>query len=209
MKKKQMEIEWKLQVTDPACWKDIQRYVRSLPEIVGQKEYKMAATYFDTMDLDLQQAKAAYRVRMENDHYVATIKAGGQSTGGVHRRLEFNRNVTGDQPDLEVFAEEEELTELREKVRGQSLVPVVSTRFFRQQVQVMQSGSLVEIALDCGEISSRGNTEPILEVELELLEGEENALSELGEILCAKFPLKLEEKSKFYRGLLLYKQRQC
>lgn len=208
MKTKQMEIEWKLQVTDPACWEVLQKYIFSLPGIVDRKEYKMTAHYFDTQDLTLNQARAAYRVRLENDRYVATVKAGGQSVGGVHRRLEFNRESLHAEPDLTLFAGEEELKPLWEKVAGKPLLQIVSTAFVRQRVQIRRQSSLVEIALDRGEISSAGQTEPILEVELELLEGDEDSLAIIGEMLCAKFPLKMEEKSKFFRGLLLYKNHR-
>lgn len=162
------------------------------------------ARYFDTATYSLQKEKIAYRIRREGDQWVATIKGGGSSNGGLHERQEWNVIVAEAQPDLRVFADTEIGAKLIEIVGNQELLPIMITRFERQTLDVcMPDGSQIEVAADQGEIIAGAKRSPILEIELELKSGKPSALFALGATLAKEYPLLPETDSKFYRGLLL------
>jgi len=202
--KKNEEIEWKLQVTNEDFWPEIAAFISSLPDIIERQHIAMAAHYFDTKDRQLNKNRIAYRIRMENETLVATLKAGGSSVGGLHKRLEANASVKSSLPDLSVFADVDEVKAVVDFLQAVPLYEIVATDFVREAVLVMYKKSRIEIAMDKGLIRANGKVERIAEVELELKDGSEEDLALLGTELCNRFPLKPEAKSKYYRGLLLY-----
>lgn len=192
------EIELKLQVADASAWEALAAYVSARGE--AARPLEMEAVYFDTLEEDLRRARLAYRVRREGAHWIATLKGGGSSGGGLHRRSEWNRPVIGPQPDLTLFAD---VLGERTFLAGKALQPVVRTAFVRQAVLLEWEGSVLEAALDRGVIEAGGQTAPILEVELELKRGCVTAALACGAQLAQRFPLVLEARSKYLRGLLL------
>lgn len=201
---KQQEVELKLQVTDPGDWAGIVYFVHGL-EQVRQESFRMAASYFDTKDMQLNRQKISYRVRKENHNFIATIKAGGAEENGMHRHFEVNVPVASDTPDLTVFKETcGTLYKALSAIAIKDLQLIVKTDFRREAVTVEQKNSVLEIALDKGTLFGGTQSSAIMEVEIELKSGSEQAVILLGEALCEQFPsLCRESRSKFYRGLLL------
>jgi len=162
------------------------------------------ARYFDTATYSLQKEKCAYRIRREGEQWVATIKGGGSSLGGLHERQEWNVVVRDAQPDITVFAGTDIGQHVIEIVGNQRLEPIVTTKFERRTLDIlMPDGSQIEVAADQGTIVAHAKQAPILEVELELKSGKPSALLQLGAALAREYPLLPESDSKFYRGLQL------
>lgn len=162
------------------------------------------ARYFDTSTYCLQKEKIAYRIRREGTQWVATVKGGGSSNGGLHERQEWNVIVPDAEPNITVFAGTEIGAKLMELVGTQALEPILITKFERRKLDVcMPDGSQIEVAADQGEIIAGGKSSPILEVELELKAGKPSALFTLGATLAKEYALLPETDSKFYRGLIL------
>ncbi len=201
-----METELKLQCLNGAYWEKL-REGRALAEWVriGSKgEDEMEAHYFDTSDLALNRAGLAYRVRREGGRWVAAVKDGGKSDGGLHRRQEWSIEVASSKPELDLLKELEVWPRLKAAAGKAVLEPIVITRFQRFWLEVdTPDGSRVELAFDRGVIIAGDKEEPIMEVELELLEGNSAVLLELGAILAKECGLRPESRSKYYRGLLL------
>ena len=65
--------------------------------------------------------------------------------------------------------------------------------------------SLIEAALDLGAIEADGRSQPIAEIELELIDGPPRALYDLALELDALTPLQVETRSKSVRGYTLAK----
>lgn len=202
--KKNEEIEWKLQVTNEDFWPQIADFILALPNRIERQNITMAAHYFDTKERQLNKNKIAYRIRKENETLVATLKAGGSSTGGLHKRLEANVFVESSLPDLSVFSSVEEVRPVVNFLKSVPLYEIVVTDFVREAVVLTYKKSRIEIAMDKGTIQANGKSERIAEVELELKAGSEEELALLGTELCNRFPLQPESRSKYYRGLLLY-----
>lgn len=165
---------------------------------------KMEAYYFDTPTGHLQKEKLAYRIRREGEQWVATVKGGGSSHGGLHERQEWNISVSDAQPDIHVFATTEIGKKLLAAVDDEALIPILITRFERTKLDViMPDGSQIEVAADQGTIVAGEKTAPILEIELELKSGQPASVIKLGAMLGKEHPLVPESDSKFYRGLKL------
>lgn len=200
---KNQEIELKLQVMDAAIWPALCQTMQELAGGRQPEKLKLAANYFDTAGNDLAKEKVAYRVRRENEVWVATIKSGGGDQGGLHQRMEWNVEVKSGAADLSVFARTAINKALLARLAKKQLFPVVQTTFVRLAFVLSFEGSIIEAALDQGTITAGGKQVPILEVELELKEGSPAHLLALGARLAQQYPLVPERKSKFLRGLLL------
>jgi len=200
---KNKEIELKLQVMDGKVWSAIGAYIKNLPGVKHSETIHLLANYFDTTDGRLSKARLSYRVRRENDTWMATIKGDGSSFGGLHSRMEINVPVYSSKPDLSVFQEYEIQKEILQVVDDGILEPIVQTDFEREAVVFEQNETVIEIALDQGSIIAASKKIPILEVELELKKGTSAELLSLGAQLVRQFPLLIESKSKLLRGLIL------
>ena len=163
----------------------------------------LVSTYYDTQELTLKEHGIAYRVRDKGDgSFEATVKTQKQSAGGLSERLELNLPLAEAQPVLDGFAALGLGFELSE------LAPCGVQALFTVDVQRITyildyAGAVCELAIDKGAIRCGEKSDSIDEVEIELLEGEVQALLELKERIAAALTLRAEERSKFARGLAL------
>jgi inorganic triphosphatase YgiF len=143
--------------------------------------------YFDTADRLLQRHHMALRVRQIGRRWLQTLKVEGKGGGAVSRRGEWETpaRVLRGQGQLDLARlSESPLPDLlaRQKVNV-ALQPVFRSRVRRTQWVIERADATIEVALDIGEISAKGERtalrEPICEVELELKHGEPAALIDL------------------------------
>lgn len=169
----------------------------------SRKVRHLVSTYYDTQELTLKEHGIAYRVRDKGDgSFEATVKTQKQSAGGLSERLELNLPLAEAQPVLDGFAALGLGFELSE------LAPCGVQVLFTVDVQRITyildyAGAVCELAIDKGAIRCGEKSDSIDEVEIELLEGEVQALLELKERIAAAVTLRAEERSKFARGLAL------
>lgn len=169
----------------------------------SRKVRHLVSTYYDTQELTLKEHGIAYRVRDKGDgSFEATVKTQKQSAGGLSERLELNLPLAEAQPVLDGFAALGLGFELSE------LAPCGVQALFTVDVQRITyildyAGAVCELAIDKGAIRCGDKSDSIDEVEIELLEGEVQALLELKERIAAAVTLRAEERSKFARGLAL------
>lgn len=169
----------------------------------SRKVRHLVSTYYDTLELTLKEHGIAYRVRDKGDgSFEATVKTQKQSAGGLSERLELNLPLAEAQPVLDGFAALGLGFELSE------LAPCGVQALFTVDVQRITyildyAGAVCELAIDKGAIRCGEKSDSIDEVEIELLEGEVQALLELKERIAAAVTLRAEERSKFARGLAL------
>jgi len=169
----------------------------------SRKVRHLVSTYYDTQELTLKEHGIAYRVRDKGDgSFEATVKTQKQSAGGLSERLELNLPLAEAQPVLDGFAALGLGFELSE------LAPCGVQALFTVDVERITyildyAGAVCELAIDKGAIRCGEKSDSIDEVEIELLEGEVQALLELKERIAAAVTLRAEERSKFARGLAL------
>lgn len=201
---KNTEIELKLLLSKEALERllTLDFMVQAIRE--GSRRVRhLVSTYYDTQELTLKEHGIAYRVRDKGDgSFEATVKTQKQSAGGLSERLELNLPLAEAQPVLDGFAALGLGFELSE------LAPCGVQALFTVDVQRITyildyAGAVCELAIDKGAIRCGEKSDSIDEVEIELLEGEVQALLELKERIAAAVTLRAEERSKFARGLAL------
>ncbi|MFZ4539096.1 CHAD domain-containing protein [Propionivibrio sp.] len=201
------EIELKLRLS-PAQARRLQAH----PVLSGNKpqKYQLLNTYYDTPDFDLRQRGIALRLRRKGwAVWLMTVKCGASGAGGLAQRSEWEAPTQPGVFDFSIVTD----SGLREFLEAQHsrLQPVFSTDFTRTAWTLDQAGSVVELALDRGKINAipvAGDTapvsEPLCEVELELVEGASpDALFDLAIALASDLHLHPEIASKAERGYAL------
>jgi triphosphatase len=159
----------------------------------------LISVYFDTPDLALHQARVALRVRDTSAGHVQTIKAEGRE---LFDRPEWEQALACPEPDL-AAAEATGLAPLTDAAVRARLRPLFKTATERTIWHLDRNGSLIELALDLGEVEAGTAHAPIVELELELKRGDPAELFHLARDLAASVPLRLEVKTKAERGYAL------
>ena len=214
------EIELKLLVPGLSAEAALQIMRRS-PSLARRKlrQQQLVSRYFDTPEGLLQQQRCALRVRHCSDAlaptdaegpqgWIQTLKTAGQSRGGLSQRGEWECSVAGDRPE-------------REGLRGtawdaldpvdalfERLQPCHETRCLRSSWLITRrDGTLLEVTLDAGHVLANGQSQALLEIELELLAGSPQALFDLADELARRLPCLPSNVSKAERAALLAAQR--
>lgn len=160
--------------------------------------------YFDTADRKLEAKGLALRVRSDGSGFRQTLKAGDNAKAALLKRGEWEMPLVDDQIKPDAFPKEAKRL-LPKAARKGELQTAFTTWVRRQTRQVTLNGqgtktSLVEAALDLGEIDTGGKRLPIAEIELELVEGTPEDLYRLALDLQDIGPLHLETRSKSARA---------
>ncbi len=202
-----MEIELKFTIKDRQVAKEIWEdpYLEELGEVDSKETVYMKAAYFDTEDHILSKNDIAFRIRMEGNRIIASLKWNGSSEEGLHIREEVNVPVDDPacflQPSPDIFKESEQGKIMMDLVGDKVLNNLLEMHFIRRRIRVDTQNSIVELAIDTGEIITNDGTLPICELEIELFSGEEGDLQSIGETLAEKYELSPLNESKYARGL--------
>ena len=200
-----METELKLSLFEP----DLPRLLdHPLLAATGSTQ-RLINTYFDTPDLALQQRRMAVRERLAGDKWLLTVKTAGKSEKGLSRRQEWEGPTTPGTLQFDTLIDDTALAADLMAMRPR-LKPLFCTDFERQHWLIDHAGAQIEVALDQGHIHVPGTdlSEPLLELELELLSGPEEALMALADLLrqTPQGPITLtpSDASKAQRGQALW-----
>ncbi|OUD15496.1 CYTH and CHAD domain-containing protein [Thioflexithrix psekupsensis] len=201
-----IETELKLQIS-PEKIVDFQQHPLLQTAKQGLTEKWLHNTYFDTPAHDLLAAGAGLRIRLIEDRRLQTLKTGGQTQNGLHQRHEWEVEVSSDTPDLKLLPKFMRIKGLSRKSLQQQLIPVFITEFKRSTWDLQwDNDTLIEIALDQGQIRTEKNEQLTLisEIELELKSGSPSALYQVALALQMDIALTLENRSKAERGYALH-----
>lgn len=192
------EIELKF-IVNPTALDALRNALNSL-ESEHSDPRQLHNIYYETADNTLRSHDMGLRIRGVDGRYEMTMKIAGRAVGGLHQRPEYNVELSKPELDLallpaETWPEGVDVTALQD-----ALKPLFSTDFAREKWVVTHRGSKVEIALDLGEVKAGELSEPLCELELELLEGETSAVLELAQQLVAQPGLRQGSLSKAARG---------
>ncbi len=192
-----LEVELKFALP-PAELRRLQRH----PLLAGTQGSRrlVASTYFDTPELALRDRALSLRIRKTGRSYVQTLKA-SPPAAALFQRGEWQVPLTRAAPDLSA-------PELREQVGdldGSALQPVFVSRIWRSSRLLRPDpDTVIELSCDRGEIETpTGASVPVCELEIELKQGDCQALFELARTLNRSLPLRLETQSKAARGYAL------
>ena len=202
-----METELKLSLSEP----DLQRLLNHPLLTATSSRQRLLNTYFDTPDLALQHRRMAVRERLAGDQWLLTVKTAGRSENGLSRRQEWEAPTTPGALQFAMLVDDAalvaELMAMRPRLKA-----LFCTDFERQRWVVTHADAQIEVALDQGRIHVPGTdlSEPLLELELELLSGPESALLALADVLRQTpqglVALTPSDASKAQRGMALWQR---
>lgn len=185
------EFELKYRGTEEAF-----RRIRS--DYTGFSPIEMETTYYDTFDGKLRNLRWMLRRRMENGKSVCTLKTPGQGD----RRGEWETEAPGIMSGVPALCREGAPMELM-ALCVSGLTQVGGARFTRQAALLEIPGAKLELALDRGVLFGSGRESALLEIELELKEGSEEALVAFTRNFALRYGLEPESRSKFARVMIL------
>ena len=195
------EIEVKL----AASKKTLER-VEELEELSGWKVEKrgnihLISHYFDTPNFCLLYNNVAYRLREEDGKKFATLKSNGRARDGIYIREEQNKLLLDgkDVTSREFLAEN--FPKILEIIDKESLIESLVVDNERHILYFKKDNALVEASLDFLYFMKGKRRIPYNELELELKEGDEDALKDIVEHLRRRFHLSLSGASKYEMGL--------
>lgn len=200
------EIELKLRYFDNTLWDEITkvRAVSDLAVLGTEKTEFLETIYYDTPAKSLEKAGLSYRIRFAGHECVATVKADGFTSGGLHNRSEWSFTINDPKPDITLFLTSPAGERLKAAVGAEKLEELFRTCFKRKSVDLRTpQGGLIELAVDLGKITAGSKEVPIQEIELELKQGKVAEVLQVAAELVRRFRLLPESQSKYYRGLLL------
>ena len=199
------ETELKLKLLDPSLYDRIAADPFPGGQYVSgrRKSSDFDNTYYDTADRRLMSYGFMLRVRKSDEGAVATVKDTGTVSGGLFVRGEWTVPLEGEDVSVQAFAGLPIGEKLADAAGQEALEPLFKTAFQRISVDLQAGSALIEFAADRGEIVAGMKREPLYEIELELKSGDAADLVRLGSALAERFPLAIEKKSKFERGLQL------
>ncbi|HAW61138.1 MAG TPA: inorganic triphosphatase, partial [Pseudomonas sp.] len=173
----------------------------------GWSRHELFNQYYDTPDRALAQARVALRLRRDGEQFIQTLKSRGQSVAGLSERNEWDWYLDKAKLDIKKLGDDcwpASLADLDKK----TLKPIFTTDFVREKAEIAwgrgKTRVVIEAALDLGQVKAGKQSEEICELELELRQGEPEALLELAAELAADLPLMPCDISKAERGYRLY-----
>lgn len=186
-----VELEVKFSATEEALEKIRSNFCAQ------SRQIQMRTTYYDTPDGDLSAKWFTLRQRQENDQSVCTLK-----TPAGEGRNEFEVLCPDIREALPMLCKlsGHDLPELEK-----GIVEVCAAAFTRTAQDITWGNTLLELALDQGQLLGGGRSIPLCEVEVELKQGDKTALAAFATLLQSSYALKPENKSKFRRALSLAK----
>ncbi|GHH24689.1 inorganic triphosphatase [Sphingomonas glacialis] len=165
--------------------------------------HHLISTYFDTTEDHLWHAGITLRVRRDGRRRIQTIKVEGGKAAGLFSRPEWECDIAGETPDLDLPTAGL-LTKLADaEITADTLQQVFTTDIARTIWLVDSEGATIEIADDDGTITTKGRDEAIHELEFELKKGTCAALFTLAAKIGATVPLRIGVRSKAERGQAL------
>ncbi len=208
------EIELKLFVPSTAVDRVWSSPLVTASAIGPRRVARLDNRYFDTPDRLLASHRIALRLRRSGNRWVQTLKTGGDTTGTLAARGEWEMPVAGAALELDRLADTPLADLGAADALAARLAPLFSTDFRRESQDLrLPDGSEVELAFDRGTIvAGRGRsrrTLPICEVEIEWKRSAapdtdvERALLRFAAALAAEVPLIPLAASKAERGYRL------
>ncbi|WP_081095046.1 inorganic triphosphatase [Erythrobacter donghaensis] len=190
----QTEIELKLAVTED-----------SLPAIVKHCDNLYSASrrkflkswYFDTHDLRFRRANVGLRVRLADERHIQTIKCRSAKTSSLFERAEFECALETDRPT-------------KQSVKGTPIAEMTGDLDFDNEITEIFTIAVERSIYDV-ELSGRGNVQicvdsgvvevssariPISEIEIELIDGDPQAIFAQARVFASRWPVWPRSKTK-------------
>jgi inorganic triphosphatase YgiF len=205
---KEIELKLALPCTDPSV---LEALLSRLPLLARRRatRERLHNTYFDTPDDSLNRQRAALRIRrVGNDDqpvWLQTLKMGGSGESALSQRSEWEVGVPGAALEWDMLKATAWSQLDPDGALFQALAERFTTDFTRSRwtVRNREDGSVVEVALDLGQIVAGEHRAPICELELELKAGLPDALFDIARQIASAVTVMPLGASKSQRGFAL------
>lgn len=184
--------------------------LRRSPELAAlraepRRTERLVSIYVDTETHALADAGIALRLRRIGRRWVQTIKSRRTAGGaGLFSHDEIEQPAPGGRLVLDGPDPTGVLAAIAEATGDAPLSPVFETRVERMVERLrLPDGGLVELALDRGEVVAGAARAPILEAELELVEGGVASVFALARLLFPAGPVRFAAANKAALGYRL------
>jgi inorganic triphosphatase YgiF len=191
------EVEIKLDI-DPANASRLAAFHSMSGEADHQRQISV---YFDTPKGKLRRNGWVLRVREVDGRFTQTIKHSGAGPIPIDRD-EWEEAVGGLKPELKAISK----TPLAEVVKARQfrqLAPVCRSDVDRTSRTITNGKGSFELTFDEGLVEARESCEPIHEIELELKDGDLEALLAAARKIVRQSPVKIGVMAKSERGFAL------
>src|SRR5262252_8553953 len=168
----------------------------------SSKPASLVSVYFDTDKLKLRNKGLSLRVRRIGRRHVQTIKQESGESATLFARNEWEHQIDGRQPELDVTKDPALRPVFNKNVR-RGLKPIFETRVRRTVYPIRSGDSEIELTVDRGKVEAGRQSTPLCELELELKRGESAELFKLARMLAEEVPVQLAVTSKAERGYAL------
>jgi inorganic triphosphatase YgiF len=163
-------------------------------------------TYYDTTDRQLEQQRYGLRIRQVDGRSIATLKGAGEEENGMFRRDEWELEAADPHPAT--WSEGEARAQGLSLLGEAPLVPLLTIHTQRRHIIAVRTDQpeqeIAELSLDEGIIEAGGRSQPLRELEIEMLPaGTEDDLEALEEALREYIALVPEPQTKLGRGMKL------
>lgn len=152
--------------------------------------------YFDTPDHALAKAGLSLRIRRTGTKRIQTVKANGACSAGLFVRPEWEFSVPDDTPVIDLRTPIQ--TSLGDAVA--SVGAMFALCIERRTWEIHEGDAVLELVIDRGEVLAGNRRLPICELELELKQGNSEALFAMARKLDSIVPVRLGVLSKAERG---------
>lgn len=161
----------------------------------------ITSIYYDTPDLTLKRRAVALRIRKEGRVYCQTVKTGYVGDRIVDEGRRWQATVPHAVPDLSA----PELRDWLGDLDSAGLQPVFATRIRRTTRRLQPApDTIVEVSFNRGLVATPGGSEvTISEIDLDLRQGDAQALFDVARLLSQAADLRIEPRSLAARGYAL------
>lgn len=164
------------------------------------KQHHLVTTYFDTPDQLLDRTGLTLRVRRSGKTRTQTVKSRANDSGVASNRGEWEWPISQGVPDVGRLAKTRALAKAAKAVKDR-LEPVFITDIRRTTWLLhLDDKTVVEAAIDEGNIEAGPAREPVSELELELKSGCIGPVYRLAAELQTLVPMWISPESKAARG---------
>ncbi|WP_068313195.1 CYTH and CHAD domain-containing protein [Polycladidibacter hongkongensis] len=172
--------------------------------ILREDEKQLRSIYFDTPNQDLRHQHMTLRTRKKGAQFIQTVKAGGGVSAGISSTIEVECEVNSHTPQLDLIADSKLRKAIEATAQNAPISELFETRINRRaKLFGDQQGNEIEAAFDDGAAHCGKTNHPIIELELELINGEPAALFRLAEGLLGSESFAFSQQNKAAIGYAL------
>lgn len=200
-----MEVELKFQTDDVGLQRLAAAPVLGDYRLIDEPPTHDLDTYYDTADSALAASGYACRLRLRDGRPIAALKGRGGAHGPIHRRAEWETDLTTLTPDPTAWPPGPTRELAESLTRGEPLQPLVVVEQRRQPRAVLSAGCrIATLSLDRVIVRVGNRTRRWCEVEIEMTrDATQAAVEALRGALQAVADVHPETRSKFEQALAL------